>query len=320
MQKASSAVKSFKKSKPVRDFGLENAIWDDDILLSCMELLINAGKQPKNGWYKRIASFKKYNLDPNTWCDRISKIFTFKRGVSEEILKTTYGEIEGNLRWNSYKSKQAHSNSLDYKREKHGWDDTEFEKYNKSRAVTLVNMISKYGEDEGLARWDNYISRQRETCTMEYFLKTYGEEGKHKWEAFCDARISNNVNSVSKEETEFLSEISQIYDIEPQYVIEKNYTDGRRTYVYDGIITGTNTLIEYNGDMWHMNPSVYDAEDTQPYSGKLAKDVWFHDQNKLKFANSRGYEVIVVWGSEWKSNREEIKKRIKECLMKKNKI
>lgn len=300
--------------------GLENTTWDDEILLSCMELLINEGKKPNNGWYKRIGSFEYYKLDPSTWINRISKILTFKRGVSEVILKTTYGDVEGQLRWDSYKSKQARSNSLDYKREKHGWDQNKFEEFNKSRAVTLVNMIARHGEDEGLVKWDAYISRQRETCTMEYFFDTYGEEGKFKWEAFCNARIANNRASISKEETEFLRDISQICELSPQHIIEKNFTDGRRTFVYDALVTGTNILIEYNGDMWHMNPSRYKATDVQPYSGRIAKDVWLHDENKLKFANERDYEVIVVWGTDWKSNSEDVKSRIEECIAKKNMI
>ena len=36
-------------------------------------------------------------------------------------------------------------------------------------------MIKKYGEEEGLKKFNNYSNRQRYTNTLEYFIITYDE-------------------------------------------------------------------------------------------------------------------------------------------------
>jgi hypothetical protein len=43
-----------------------------------------------------------------------------------------------------------------------------------SRKQTLSNMILRYGEEEGLIRWESYCNRQAETNTFQYKNKVYG--------------------------------------------------------------------------------------------------------------------------------------------------
>lgn len=49
-----------------------------------------------------------------------------------------------------------------------------YEEVNYSKAMTLSNMIKKYGEKEGNYRWDQYCKKQAETNTFEYKNKKYG--------------------------------------------------------------------------------------------------------------------------------------------------
>jgi len=70
-----------------------------------------------------------------------------------------YGITEGAERWNSYCKKQADSNKFEYKQEKHGMTYEEYDEYNKSRAVTLDNMIKRYGVQDGLFHWNQYVER-----------------------------------------------------------------------------------------------------------------------------------------------------------------
>ena len=105
--------------------------------------------------------------------------------VSEELSKNTavtlenlikkYGNIEGQNRWANYKSKQATSNTFEYKKEKYGWTEEQFKEYNRSRAVTLEKMIEKYGEENGTIMWETYCERQAFTNTKKYFQEKYGE-------------------------------------------------------------------------------------------------------------------------------------------------
>ena len=70
-------------------------------------------------------------------------------------------------------------------------------------------------------------------------------------------------------------------------------------------------LIEFNGDIFHANPLIYSATD-QPLLGTIgtdarceltAQEMWDADERKAQVARDNGYEVFVVWESEWKTNK-----------------
>ena len=108
-----------------------------------------------------------------------------RTAVTKENLIIKYGEHDGLLRWDSYRKKQSISNSLEYKQEKFGWSTTNFDEFNKSRSVTLLNSIARHGEELGAIKWDEYCERQRYTTTKEYFVSTYGnEDGIARWDNF----------------------------------------------------------------------------------------------------------------------------------------
>lgn len=99
----------------VKDNNLVNYKWNDDVLDECFGILLKHNKKPSNGWYKRIAEFAKCQLDESTWATRINTILTHGTGVKLEYLTTIYGDKKGLRRWNKYVSKQAETNTLQYK-------------------------------------------------------------------------------------------------------------------------------------------------------------------------------------------------------------
>lgn len=66
-------------------------------------------------------------------------------------------------------------------------------------------------------------------------------------------------------------------------------------------------LIEINGDYWHANPLQYNANEaiSYPKGIKKASDVWEQDSRKIRYAESRGFQIIVLWESQIK-NQEHI--------------
>ena len=116
-----------------------------------------------------------------------------RQSVTKEKMIKKYGITEGTERWNSYCKKQADSNKFEYKHEKHGMTYEEYDEYNKSRAVTLDNMIKRYGVQDGLFHWNQYVERQRYTCTLEYFIEKYGDTiGTEKYNDFVEKRNTSN--------------------------------------------------------------------------------------------------------------------------------
>ena len=121
------------------------------------------------------------------------------RSLDSFILK--YGDKVGREKFKSYCNKQAYTNTYEYKHLKYGMSKDEFDKYNKSRACTLKNLIHRYGEIVGTEKWESYCKRQAYTNSREYFIKTYGEVvGIKRWNNFNNARfIRMSYSKISQE-------------------------------------------------------------------------------------------------------------------------
>lgn len=67
---------------------------------------------------------------------------------------------------------------------------------------------------------------------------------------------------------------------------------------YDLYLPDFNTIIEVNGNYWHANPSIYQADDMILYPGnnkKLAEEIWRRDIKKQVLVEAIGIYVIVLW-------------------------
>lgn len=82
-----------------------------------------------------------------------------------------------------------------------------------------------------------------------------------------------------------------------QLEIVYNINGVTHRYSYD--FSYKNKIIEFNGDFWHMNPKLYESGDINPITKKVAAAIWENDSNKIKIAKESGYEVFVVWESEY---------------------
>jgi G:T-mismatch repair DNA endonuclease (very short patch repair protein) len=71
-----------------------------------------------------------------------------------------------------------------------------------------------------------------------------------------------------------------------------------RTYVFDIFIPSINTLIEVNGNYWHLNPKLYESSHVDKYRNVTAEEIWKRDEQKRLIAKSLGYNVVTVWESE----------------------
>jgi G:T-mismatch repair DNA endonuclease (very short patch repair protein) len=64
--------------------------------------------------------------------------------------------------------------------------------------------------------------------------------------------------------------------------------------------------IEFNGDYWHCNPNKYSSDFKIRQSNKTATEIWESDKNKRILLNSLGYDLLVVWESDWKQDKMKI--------------
>lgn len=220
----------------------------------------------------------------------------------EHFIKN-HGEIEGPIKYEEYKEFQRNKNSFEYKQQKYGWTQEEFDEFNASRAVTSKNLIKKYGEEKGLEVFNEYRKKQAKNGnSLEYFIEKYGEiegikkykevnakkaitlenmirvhgevQGKIKYENWI-----NNSDFFKKHSSlladEFIFNVLSAID-SAKYKIYSSLTKefcvyNDRPYFYDLVILGDNNIkkcIEFHGDYWHANPKKYNKKDVLSFPRK----------------------------------------------------
>lgn len=263
------------------------------------------------------------------------------RGVSLEKLTIKYGD-DGKRRFEEYRQKQAISNTYEYKQEKHGWTEEQFNEFNMSRAITKDNMIKKYGYEEGIVKYNEYCEKQKDSgCSLVYFQNKYGEEQglekykevnlkkSHTLESYINRYGDEELAKIKLEEFYetknygYASRMSQelfdelyirynkpvgIYYRDLNKEFGKMNHDGRY-FFYDFVDTISKTVIEFNGLHFHVKDE--NLEFTQLFSGKSKEEVIEHDKTKQTLIESFGYYVHYVWEDDYCENKELI---IEQCL------
>ena len=196
-----------------------------------------------------------------------------------------------------------------------------------------------YGTDN-VSRIPEVKEKKRETClrnngcdnpmrsekikkrAMRTNIRRYGtpnamqcEYVRKRAEATCVSRygvpygvaIKRQVSALETEIREFISE---------NYTGEIIFNDrkvlaGRELDIY---LPEIKTAFEVNGDYWHMNPESFGPDDINAVTGKTARDIWAHDEMKKAEAEKLGLKIICIWESDWRKNRESVKRVVSEII------
>jgi len=258
-----------------------------------------------------------------------------KTKITLENLISKYGEIEGKTRWNSYRQKQAISNSFEYKQKKYGWSKEQFDEYNSSRAQTLEKMIERHGEINGAIKWEEYCERQAFTNTLQYFIQRYGEHlGVIKYkEVNLGKSVYVNPNLLAEKLNISLESATDIILSRNRYsgstwgsLLEKEFTNLLETNLKEKLEYSTfskpfgkwspllnsyvifdikhkDCVIEFNGDYWHANPNVYKSDAV--IRGKTVNEIHERDKLKKQTAINLGLRYMAVWESDYKQNKQQ---------------
>lgn len=256
-----------------------------------------------------------------------SKKQEYVKNLSNLIKK--YGEELGTIKYNKYLELQSKTNTFEYKQSKYNWTREQFNEYNKSRAVTLENLIKKHGEEKGTAVYLKYIDSQKMTKSKDYIIAKYGYLyykdlckkkiinlenfirkhgnglGLIKYNEWLDKKRNANFGAYSKSSQSFFKKLDELI-LNHDQTLETFYHDKNKEfminvngdlYFLDYYIKNFNICVEYNGSIWHADPNKYTACD-KPISfvdNITASDIWERDAKKIKALNSMGIHTIIVW-------------------------
>lgn len=231
---------------------------------------------------------KKYGTEKGTeFYENLNK----RKSVTLENQIKKYGIEEGTKKFNNYCIKQKDTGcSLSYFEDKYGKEQgLEFyENLNKRKAITLDNMITKYGEQEGSKRFESYINSEK------------GFYSKESIEFF------------EKELSNILLKYKVYYKDNEFGLMDKN---NKTYYKYDFVVPELKICIEYNGDLFHANPIMFSEEDKpNPFDRTLnSRDIWERDEKKIDLIKGKGYKVLIIWSSD-KNKNNKIENFIKENI------
>ena len=146
--------------------------------------------------------------------------------------------------------------------------------------------VSKRSKQE----WDRIRAKTRKTCLQRYGVDTpFG---------FC--RKPASVSGLSRRVERILDahpEVEYIQELRINFRERKEYRDFR---AYD--FAFGKVILELNGDYFHANPAIYNAEDiiSIRHVPHTAQSIWEDDSVKRKLAESRGYRVVYLWECDMK--------------------
>lgn len=94
---------------------------------------------------------------------------------------------------------------------------------------------------------------------------------------------------------------------------EQRIWDGNNVMTVDFVYK--NLIVEFNGDIFHANPQKFNANDLVPPQKRYkAHEIWERDKNRTNFLKQLGYDVVVVWESDYKRDSKRIVNEICEKI------
>lgn len=154
---------------------------------------------------------------------------------------------------------------------------------------------------------------------IEYWLKVtngnkeLAEELLSKRQRTFLKRLGKDRHAISTSERQLFSELIKYFpDLKQQIEISASK---RKHYFFDMGLG--NKLIEYNGDYWHANPIKYKENDILQYPGGKrlsAKDVWKINECKINCAQNKGYNILVIWETDFIKNKNVVIEKCRSFL------
>lgn len=193
-----------------------------------------------------------------------------------------------------------------------GMDEEEARAALSERQTTfsLEKCIEKYGEEAGLARW---------------------QERQEKWQSTLAAKPAEEQARINKAKMAASGSISKT----SRKLFAAIHVDGARWglksdagggeiylprpdvpskhYAIDFVYG--NKAIEFNGDYWHACPKKYQSDDLigNGHRKVKAETIWEADAKKVDFISSQ-YELLIIWESEYHSDPEGTVEKCREFL------
>lgn len=268
-------------------------------------------KENKRQLKERIKTQKKLRKKDPLWDKKRSrncKEFWIEKGhseeeavnISKEVMNEIHKKTSHKLKSNPKKYAYKYPTKVEYYLKK-GYTESEAKKQISKiqNRFSKEICIQKYGDKRGIEIWLKRQVKWQNTLNKNGNMKS----GYSKISQELFNKILNN----------YSSDISNVFfhNKNNEYLIKSE----KSIYLYDFTDIKKMKMIEYNGDQYHANPSIYESNDMpHPYHKTkkfTASEIWKRDKEKKSAANKLGFDVLTIWDSEYRKYPEET---LKKCL------
>jgi len=191
-----------------------------------------------------------------------------------------HGEVEGKKRWAKYIKTQAYV------------------------GTSKQYFIDKYGYTAGILIYLEVNDKKR--LNLKTFIRKYGKNGHSKYQEYINKKHVKYSNISQK----LFNTLDKAYPDLHKYYATKNTEFGKQfsngIYVkLDFYIPEILLCVEFNGDIFHANPDIFNPEDhPNVYNKKLSSvDIWEKDRKRYETLYTEyGIKTIVVWEKDYRDN------------------
>jgi len=289
----------------------------------CEEYWVNKGYSKEEAIEEISKQQKKSSKCVKTYHGKSKKMLT-EKGYSEEEIKRICLTPTNIDFWVNKGYSKNESKVIIRKNQIEAAKQVDFEK-------RLIPSNIEYWINKGYSKEEakKNVSEHQTTFSLEKCIEKYGEEeGKKRFterqNKWLNSLLTNGnlVIGYSKISQELFYKLLENYDIKErdevyfathnkEYKLEKE--DGG-IWLYDFTDLKNKKIIEFHGDMYHGNPKKYKADDyPHPFRKNItAQEMWDKDKRKMDVAIEEGFDVLVIWDSEYRwGNKKEI---INKCI------
>lgn len=257
----------------------------------------NKGKSAKERIIKKLGSVEaaeKFIKEYNCFC----KEYWLKRGYTEEEAIKNISEIQTK---NSNKITVSSRRQASIRCKEHwikiGYNEEESQKIISRYQTTFSKeiCINKYGKEKGL---EIFKKRQEK-----WQLTLYKTNKMHCGYSKISQDLFNELIKHTNNEIYYGS-------LNREYTIYNK--ENKHIYAFDFTDLTNKKIIEFQGDIYHANPNLFSEDDKpSPWNNLTSKELWQKDEYKKQVALNNNFDLIQIWESDFRNNKE---KTIKKCL------
>lgn len=233
--------------------------------------------------------------------------------ISKEEYEAKYGKIK------AYSDKHIENH---LKGENNGCHKSKTtEKDRKERSPFSKSFWIKRGlSEEEYKKFIDNVCKNREYNTRLSFYTNRGyslEEAKIKLKERQSIGMGGSYSKVCED---FIGNVigskrsKYLFGKREKRISYKDESGKLRYFRYDLTSESTKKIIEFNGDFWHGNPKIVNLEDTHPVINETFVNIHKKDNFKKSLAEQHGYDVLVIWESDYILDKKNTIKRAKEFI------